>query len=409
MYIKNIITGLTIALITSNFSFAESRKEHFDSFIARILDNSTPIQIKKLELEAETYRAKQTEYFYAPKLTATTKVKKHDNTANSQLTATSLVYDSALHHRFNEKNLKISAAKLLLAKEKEDLYASITNNLIGIHFLNELTKTTSDLHHNAQDIFSLINRRYQSGIAKMSDVEQATLLMQRLETEQKNIKTEIDQYKSNIELTSGILFPKDGVLIPQTLIKQLSSTVIDNKNIENSTELNILSTQANVMKESAYQQNSLFNVHVIAEERYVDKQKSYNESYIGLEVKFNILDLDKKMSEIAQLKVYDAAINRKDYKHKEIIARIKNLQLISSSNDIELSSLKAQLKTMNSIIKSKKREYEISQSSFYEMVNTLFDMLTIERKITELMISDIKNKIEYLQLTGRLIKSETPD
>ncbi len=47
---------------------------------------------------------------------------------------------------------------------------------------------------------------------------------------------------------------------------------------------------------------------------------------------------------------------------------------------------------MRSIIKSQQREYEISQSSFYEMVNTLFDMLTMERRIAELMIADMKTK-----------------
>ncbi|WP_369309728.1 TolC family protein [Providencia rettgeri] len=409
MLTKKTLLGLSIALFSIHFAIAQTdeQKENFNSFINRVMDNSTPIKIKKLELEAEAYRAKQTEYFYLPKLTATAKAKRQGDAINNQLTATALIYDSTLNHRFNEKDLKLKATELALTKEKEDLYITITNNLIGIHHLNELTKTTDDLNHKAQTIFSSINRRYQSGIAKLSDVEQATLLMQRIETEQKNIKTEIEQYKSNIELASGIPFPEGGVQVPNKLIKQLNSTYIDNQHTEQNIDFNILRMQADALKENAKQQDSLFNISLIAEERYLDKQRNHNESYAGVEVKVNVFDLDKKLSKIAQLKMYEATKGKADYKYKETTARIKNLKFISLSNETELTSLQAQLDTMRAIIISQEREYEISQSSFYEMVNTLFDMLTIERRIAELIISDMKNKMEYVQLTGKLAEIET--
>ncbi|HHR6079665.1 TPA: TolC family protein [Providencia alcalifaciens] len=406
MRVRNIILGLSISLIGINISFASQSTESFHSFMDKVLDNSSPVKIKQLEHEAEEYRAKQTNYYYIPKVSASGKIK--DNGGNSsQLTATSTVYDSTLNNRFNEKNYRLKASELSLSKEKEDLYANITNNLIGIHYLSELTNTTNQLNSQAQDIFKLINLRYQSGVAKLSDVEQATLLMQRIETEQKNIKTEIDQYKSNIELISGIPFPNNGVQIPTKLIKKLKSTPIDSDKNEQNTEYSMLQMQADALKENAQQQDALFNVNLVAEERFVDRKKVRNESYFGVEVKVNVFDLDRKLAKLAQMKQYEAAKGKADYKYKETTARIKNLKQISSSNDIELNSLLAQLKTMQSIIKSQEREYQISQSSFYEMVNTLFDMLTIQRRIAELTIADMKNKMEYIQLTGKLTEIET--
>ncbi|MEX6038229.1 hypothetical protein [Providencia hangzhouensis] len=65
-----------------------------------------------------------------------------------------------------------------------------------MYYLNELTKTTADLNSNAKSIFKLITHRYKSGIAKYSDVEQASLLMQRIETELQNIEKRL----SNISL-----------------------------------------------------------------------------------------------------------------------------------------------------------------------------------------------------------------
>lgn len=165
--------------------------------------------------------------------------------------------------------------------------------------------------------------------------------------------------------------------------------------------------QADAMKENAYQQNPFLNVNLIAEERFIDQVRSRNESYMGMEVKLNIFDLDKVLNEKSQLKLYEATKGKADYKYKESTAKIKNLKLIANSNSTELTGLHEQRKTMRSIIKSQQREYEISQSSFYEMVNTLFDMLTMERRITELMIADMKNKMEYIQLTGKLAEIET--
>ncbi|EMT6385174.1 TolC family protein [Providencia rettgeri] len=404
---RPITLSLLLTLLSTGYSFANQGIENFQTFINRVLENSNPVQIKALELEAENLRAKQTDYYYLPKISASGKIKSHDGSTSNHITASSLIYDTALSHRFNEKNLKLEISTLSLNKEKEELYTATTNNLIGIYYLNELTKTTADLDSKAKNIFKLITHRYKNGIAKYSDVEQASLLMQRIETELQNIEKEIEQYKSNIELLSGITFPSKGVQVPKNLLKKLQATIIDSENAQQNNEYNLLRMQAEVMKENAYQQNPFLNVNVIAEERFVDQVRSRNESYMGMEVKLNIFDLDKILSEKSQLKLYEATKGKADYKYKESTAKIKNLKRIANSNSNELIGLHAQRKTMRSIIKSQQREYEISQSSFYEMVNTLFDMLTMERRIAELMIADMKNKMEYIQLTGKLTEIET--
>ncbi|WP_272536741.1 TolC family protein [Providencia sp. PROV182] len=404
---RPITLGLLLTLSLPTCSLANQDVENFQTFIGRVLKNSNPVQIKALELEAENLRAKQTDYYYLPKISASGKIKSHDGSTNNNITASSLIYDTTLSHRFNEKNLKLKISALSLNKEKEELYTSTTNNLIGIYYLNELTKTTADLNSNAKSIFKLITHRYKSGIAKYSDVEQASLLMQRIETELQNIEKEIEQYKSNIELLSGITFPSKGVTVPKNLLKKLQETIIDSENAQQNSEYNLLRMQADAMKENAYQQNPFLNVNLIAEERFIDQVRSRNESYMGMEVKLNIFDLDKVLNEKSQLKLYEATKGKADYKYKESTAKIKNLKLIANSNSTELTGLHEQRKTMRSIIKSQQREYEISQSSFYEMVNTLFDMLTMERRITELMIADMKNKMEYIQLTGKLAEIET--
>ncbi|EAO7717153.1 TolC family protein, partial [Salmonella enterica] len=49
------------------------------------------------------------------------------------------------------------------------------------------------------------------------------------------------------------------------------------------------------------------------------------------------------------------------------------------------------------------REYNISQSSYYEMLNTQYDYFALERKMVEMKISDAINKISLLQVSGELL------
>lgn len=62
-----------------------------------------------------------------------------------------------------------------------------------------------------------------------------------------------------------------------------------------------------------------------------------------------------------------------------------------------------QSKTTKVILANQKEEYNISQSSYYEMLNTQYDYFALERKIIEMKISDTINKVSLLQISGELL------
>lgn len=70
-------------------------------------------------------------------------------------------------------------------KEKENLYKSLVENLIGIKYYNNLEVKAKKLEQTAIDLYRQIEGRYLSGIAKASDVEQARLLIQKIKLNQK--------------------------------------------------------------------------------------------------------------------------------------------------------------------------------------------------------------------------------
>ncbi|HFW5345195.1 TPA: TolC family protein, partial [Salmonella enterica subsp. enterica serovar Waycross] len=103
------------------------------------------------------------------------------------------------------------------------------------------------------------------------------------------------------------------------------------------------------------------------------------------------------------IKAYQVLKTKMDFKYKELLAKMKSLQLTINSNEKELQGLVDQSKTTEVILANQKREYNISQSSYYEMLNTQYDYFALERKMIEMKISDAINKVSLLQISGELL------
>ncbi|EIR5527188.1 TolC family protein, partial [Salmonella enterica] len=110
-----------------------------------------------------------------------------------------------------------------------------------------------------------------------------------------------------------------------------------------------------------------------------------------------------KIASQTGIKSYQVLKTRMDFKYKELLAKMKSLQLTINSNQKELKGLEEQSRTTEVILANQKREYNISQSSYYEMLNTQYDYFALERKMVEMKISDAINKISLLQVSGELL------
>ncbi|HFV9960529.1 TPA: TolC family protein, partial [Salmonella enterica subsp. enterica serovar Waycross] len=165
----------------------------------------------------------------------------------------------------------------------------------------------------------------------------------------------------------------------------------------------LLSEQADAAKFNAWQQDSLVQVSLVAEERYNNSQRVDKDSWGGIQVAVNLFDYDKKIARQTGIKAYQVLKTKMDFKYKELLAKMKSLQLTINSNEKELQGLVDQSKTTEVILANQKREYNISQSSYYEMLNTQYDYFALERKMIEMKISDAINKVSLLQISGELL------
>ncbi|EAR6170995.1 TolC family protein [Salmonella enterica] len=393
-------------LFFSPLALAGQDTLHYADFINEMYKESDMIKAKALELESELLRAKQTDLYFMPKISAESKYKSdtsRSDITDSKITASSLIFSTTIVERFKEKNSRIHSAELSLLKEKETLYKSLIENLIGIKYYDDLEVKASKLEQTAIDLYRQIEGRYLSGIAKASDVEQARLLIQKIKTESESINKEIELLKSNIELATGIAFPERGVNLPDSIINKINGYNINEKEIYNNIDYKLLNEQANAAKFNAWQQDSLVQVSLVAEERYNNSQRIDKDSWGGIQVSVNLFDYDKKIASQTGIKSYQVLKTRMDFKYKELLAKMKSLQLTINSNQKELKGLEEQSRTTEVILANQKREYNISQSSYYEMLNTQYDYFALERKMVEMKISDAINKISLLQVSGELL------
>ncbi|ECC1561451.1 TolC family protein [Salmonella enterica subsp. salamae] len=393
-------------LFFSPLALAGQDTLHYADFINEMYQESDMIKAKALELESELLRAKQTDLYFLPKISAEGKYKtdtSRGDITDSKITASSLIFSTTITDRFKEKNSRIHSAELSLLKEKENLYKSLVENLIGIKYYNNLEVKAKKLEQTAIDLYRQIEVRYLSGIAKASDVEQARLLIQKIKTESESINKEIELLKSNIELATGIAFPEQGVNLPDGIINKIKAYNINEKEIYNNLDYKLLSEQASAAKFNAWQQDSLVQVSLVAEERYNNSQRIDKDSWGGVQVSVNLFDYDKKIASQTGMKSFQILKTKMDFKYKELLAKMKSLQLTINSNQKELKGLEEQSRTTEVILANQKREYNISQSSYYEMLNTQYDYFALERKMVEMKISDAINKISLLQISGELL------
>ncbi|WP_370602690.1 MULTISPECIES: TolC family protein [Citrobacter freundii complex] len=403
MKIKLLIAS---SLMFSSLAQASDVSGTYTSFINNMYQESDVVRAKALELEAELLRANQTSYYFLPKITADSKYKTDPGRGDifdSKFSANALIYSTSITERFKEKDSKIRGAEISLLKEKENLYRSVVENLIGIKYYTSLDAKANKLERTAIDLYNQIEGRYLSGIAKASDVEQARLLIQKIKTESESINKEIELLKANIELSTGIKFPERGVELPNNILNKIDGYNTGEENIRNNLDYKLMNAQALAAKSNAKQQDTLMQVSLVADEKYNNSMRVEKDSYVGVQVTLNIFDFDKKIASRAGMLSYQTLKTKMDFKYKELFAKLRSLQLTSNSNEKELQGLEEQRKTTGMILASQKREYNISQSSYYEMLNTQYDYFVLERKISEIKIAYAINKVSLLQVSGELL------
>ncbi|ENL6119291.1 TolC family protein [Salmonella enterica] len=379
----------------------------YNLFMRDVYKNSDVIKSKLYDLESEKNNASKTDFFYAPKVKLNNSYKNDsaskkyfDNTIN----VNSLLFDSSISNRFKEKNARLSEFELSVLMEKEKLAKLVIENAISISQYQALNSRAHTLDDSARQLWQQINNRYINGTASQSDLQQADLLVQRIEGDIRRIEQEIKNFQANIEIATGLPYPEDSITLNAKIMDEIKNININKEELKNNFEYLQLSYQAEETKQNAEQQNSLLSVSLVGEDRRNNHRRIEDDSYVGVSVDLNIFDFDKVMNKQQKINQYKSTKARMDQKYKELTGQLKLFELQYNSSEVELKNYLMQLETTKKIIESQRQEYNIAKISYYEMLNTEFDYFQLQEKIADQNIKKMSNRLSVLALLGRLIK-----
>lgn len=379
----------------------------YNLFMRDVYKNSDVIKSKLYDLESEKNNASKTDFFYAPKVKLNNSYKNDsaskkyfDNTIN----VNSLLFDSSISNRFKEKNARLSEFELSVLMEKEKLAKLVIENAISISQYQALNSRAHTLDDSARQLWQQINNRYINGTASQSDLQQADLLVQRIEGDIRRIEQEIKNFQANIEIGTGLPYPEDSITLNAKIMDEIKNININKEELKNNFEYLQLSYQAEETKQNAEQQNSLLSVSLVGEDRRNNHSRIEDDSYVGVSVDLNIFDFDKVMNKQQKINQYKSTKARMDQKYKELTGQLKLFELQYNSSEVELKNYLMQLETTKKIIESQRQVYNIAKISYYEMLNTEFDYFQLQEKIADQNIKKMSNRLSVLALLGRLIK-----
>ncbi|EHL6418828.1 TolC family protein, partial [Salmonella enterica] len=353
----------------------------YNLFMRDVYKNSDVIKSKLYDLESEKNNASKTDFFYAPKVKLNNSYKNDsaskkyfDNTIN----VNSLLFDSSISNRFKEKNARLSEFELSVLMEKEKLAKLVIENAISISQYQALNSRAHTLDDSARQLWQQINNRYINGTASQSDLQQADLLVQRIEGDIRRIEQEIKNFQANIEIGTGLPYPEDSITLNAKIMDEIKNININKEELKNNFEYLQLSYQAEETKQNAEQQNSLLSVSLVGEDRRNNHSRIEDDSYVGVSVDLNIFDFDKVMNKQQKINQYKSTKARMDQKYKELTGQLKLFELQYNSSEVELKNYLMQLETTKKIIESQRQEYNIAKISYYEMLNTEFDYFQLQ-------------------------------
>ncbi|MFM4936838.1 TolC family protein [Aeromonas sp. 30P] len=379
----------------------------YHEYINEIYSSSPLVKIKERELAAEKNNYESVTRYYFPKISGDSKYKEREDGSKiteSKLSASIVVYDDTTPNRIKESLIKLENAKLNVLKVKEQLKGGVTEQLINISYYNKLKDNAMTLKKEAESLLDKIKNKNNYGIVGSSDVQQAELLVKRIETEINLIEKNLIFAISTVESLSGVIYPSNGVEVPEIILDKISEYAdeVSDADLADNLEYRGLLYAADAMKQNSKQQNSLFNVSLIAEQRYDDSIKVEKDSFIGVQVSFNIFDYDKLKASSSKVEIYESLLYSLDMKHRELLAAYKTNGLEKNSLMAELSDLNIQKKLTEKIMNSQMKGYDVGNVSFYEMLNTRFDFFNIERRISDAQMANKNNDLQKLIMTGRI-------
>lgn len=375
--------------------------------IDKLYNEALVLKARNNELNSELALNKSSKLYFLPKLSLESKHRDGDNDVTlieSRALLSSLIYDDATPSRIEDADLKLVNAELNLLKEKNRLKLDTTQRLISISYYRDLVDKATLLKKSTQELLKKIKLKSNFGVARNGDLQQAELLVEKIDAEIQLLNRAIELAKIEINSSTGVNFTNEELSLSLQDVAFIGDmhAKYSRDEVTGNLDYKTLELASNIARLQIKQQNPLYSVSVIADKKYNNRDRVDNDSYVGLQLSLNLFDYSKIALGDSRESLYEAAKISLELKNKELQLQQERNAIEWNSIQNEILSVASQRDLTDEIIDSQSLAYDTGGVSLYEMLSTRFDLFTTEKKLTELNISKKINELSSIDIVGKL-------
>lgn len=396
------ITNLAITTILSGSTFAASAMT-VDQYLQTAINNSSKIQSLNALAEIDKTSLRQEELYFLPTADYTVTQKDVYDTGweNEQnLTFRSTIYTD--NHSDKMKSLSNASDASLLDVEiqKTAIKAKAYAALYKIKMYEDLIREGERVLKQARMIDKDIKQKVKGGVSKNSDSTTSEVLIKDMENNIMAIKLKIDQAKLDAEMVTSIKYPENLEIsrkeIDNLISKRVVTDINNNKELlkaSHSLKSTLYSTEAATNRYSL----SVYNTTILA-----DGSLNKADSEVGLELSIKLLNPSEYWKSKKSSYQYQSDNANYYQKRHDLETQIASQLTILDSNKKLWASQKDSLKIRKNLIEQRNNEYQINQTSLYELISALNNYYSTFQQLTETEVTLVNTILTVDTMTGEL-------
>ncbi|MEC7308072.1 TolC family protein [Vibrio crassostreae] len=402
-----------IVIILPLFFSSFSNAVLFSDYILDAYEASDIIKAAEYDKLAQEERYQSSKNYYIPKVVGASKydyeiLEGDESDLNeSKITVSSTIANSVTKGTIDVANANVVISDIKLKIEKNTITRNILNNVYTIREYSKLMDVANDLKAYSDKFEKRITKEIELGISSQSDLKQADLLINKIDSEISNIRKQISLSVSNIELSSGLEYPVDGINLDDQVNEYISSYNF-NGDHEAGLEYKLSIYEAELAKAAVKANDSLYLVNIetgiknTLDKPFFGETVVNNEFFASLNISINMFDMDRYHENKALAFLQKAKESARNKARVDIMQNVNVTLSLDENFRLEIDNLTEQVKSIRSIVKLHEKEYNIGSVTLYEMINTQFDFLTTRKRLAEVSIEYYNNKVNLMTMVNQL-------
>ncbi|MCY9861138.1 TolC family protein [Vibrio coralliirubri] len=385
-----------------------------NDYIDQSISDNYRIKSLQAQHDLEKTRWDQEDQFYLPSFSIDHTTKTHmmdgqeqvgirpfDNRAHeSNVNLRSNIWRD--NHQDVQKMLgsKADAAGMNVEIEKSNIRAQITTSAYNIYLYERLIAEGELILEKARVIDRDIRRKVKGGLAKASDQTNAEVLINDMESAILATKLKIKQLHLNLEQVSGVPYPKDMQLAPKDVHSLIYKT--PSSGIESNKALVKKSLDVQAANQSIDAADNWMSVDLYAKTKADDLTFSRMDSEVGVMVTMNLFNPASYWKEKTSAYQHSSEKYMLDQMHADLALSLQSQLSILESNHRLLSTQIESISIKDELIKERQNEYQINQTSLYELIQAWNGYYTAIQMKTDTEATLVNTMLSIDVLTGEI-------